>query len=91
MEISANCTRYKIGVTSQIPFQDRLKNSDYSGTYTHIWGIGSTEDEKLARSWEASFIEHFSAKDVKCDNDPKAGGTGSLDSSGTYCIYVVYK
>jgi len=81
--------KFKIGVTSLKVWTERLKQSDYSSIYTSIEGIAQFTDEKLAREWEKLLIDEFH-KVAGNQNDPAAGGTGSLTASDTYVIYVVY-
>ena len=87
--VAQKSRKFKIGVTSLKNWSERLNQSDYSGTYTAIDGIVQFNDEKIARNWEKSLIDEFH-KVQGNQNDPSAGGTGRLDSSGTYVIYVVY-
>lgn len=85
-QIIRYCNKFKIGITSQIPAENRL--SGYGGEFNKIKVVCHSKDESKIRDLEKSIIRtHYS--DYRCKNI-SPGGTGSLDASNAYSLYVVF-
>lgn len=89
-EIIAPVNKFKIGITGEVPFSNRLNQSDHQKEgFRFIEQVAYGPNEKPIREWEVGLIDHFHLHS-RCINNRSAGGTGNLIPSKEYSVYVVY-
>lgn len=88
--ITSNCSHFKIGKTGQ-SLSDRF-DSAYKNEYDRIKLIYNSNDQKIVDDLESYLIDRFLSFDKYksiCDN--RAIGSGEMEDSEIYHVYVVLK
>ncbi len=83
-----NKTMFKIGKTGEE--LEEWFNKKYRTEYSNIESICWGQDEDMIMDWEKDLIRHFKETHQN-KNKNKSYGTGSMEMSNNYHIYVVLK
>lgn len=82
------CKHFKIGKTG-MSLEERLKNSDYNGIYSHITELHSSSNIEEISRLERDLIFRFQ-NDSRCDN-VRTTNKDEMRESGKYILYLVWE